>query len=106
MLDSYEGSASDEFWSQFPFVPLPTSPVTKVNADALEKIILENSAKLSKSQEIRANKALKHLRHGAPSMQKNNLPSCFQKNAKSAYQYGRFVTDCIMHWLRVCVWTF
>jgi len=100
VLDNYEVSASEEFWSKFPFVPLPAKPVTKVNANALQDILNENKTKLSKSQNLRAEKAIKHLREGAPSLQKNNLPPCFQKNAKISYKYGRFVTDSIMHWLQ------
>jgi len=93
-------SASEEFWGKFPFVPLPSKPVTKVSADALEKILMENSKKLSASQQLRAKRAIRNLREGAPSHQKSNLPPCFQKNAKSSYVYGKYVTDSIMHWLK------
>lgn len=79
---------------------MPVKPVTKIDIKNLETLIADNHDMLTQSQKSRAKKAIQTLEKGAPSYQKHELPSIFQKNAKSTYEYGHLVTDTIVHWLK------
>jgi hypothetical protein len=65
----------------------------------LQKEILNRSSKLTLSEKLRAKKVIFSLKKGAPSIQGSYLPSCFLKNADSAVQHGRILTDILASWV-------
>ncbi len=51
-------------WTGFPFKGIPRYPETRVNVDALEKIVLRHENKLLKQEVDRAKRAIDYLRNG------------------------------------------
>jgi hypothetical protein len=99
VLKDYSVIPDSSFWEKFPKRALPKSPETKINVSELEKKVHSFSDKMTCHQFARAKKAIDYLRFGAPSFQRNNLPACFVKNAKSTIVNVAQVTDNIATWI-------
>ena len=99
VLNDYCKKPSVEFWKKFPSRPFPDSIVPIVNTTALEGLVNNFEHLLTDSQIIRARKVIKNLSEGAPSYQKQTLPSHFEANAKITSNYGREITDSVGHWI-------
>jgi len=99
VLSNYDSNASPDFWSKFPSKPWPSRPETNVDIDRLEAKVLLHKDKMTIHQLERSLKAVDHLRNGAPAHQSEILPGCFVKNSKTAFTYGKFVTEEIATWI-------
>jgi len=100
ILEDYSKDPGPRFWSKFPFRPLPTSPSSCLDADALEDLLLQNRQLLKDSELLRGEKAVSFIREGAPSHQSSELPGITCKNASSAMKYGEALTDTIAEWVK------
>ncbi len=98
-LSTYGLGASKEFWANFPSNPIPRKPETRIDVEALKKIIESCSPSLLKSEQKRARKCIEYLETGGPAFQKGPLGSCHVKNSKAATQHGEEVTDTIAAWI-------
>jgi hypothetical protein len=98
-LATYGLGASKEFWANFPSNPIPRKPETRIEVEALKKIIESCSPSLLKSEQKRAAKCIEYLETGGPAFQKGPLGSCHVKNSKAATQHGEEVTDTIAVWI-------
>ncbi len=70
----------DVDWTSFPFKKIPRKPETRVNIEALEKLVNENKDKLLPQELERAKRTIDYLRNGAPALQLAKLKSCLVPN--------------------------
>ena len=64
-------------------------------------MLLAKQDSLSESSMQRGKRTIENLTHGADAFQKTILPPCFQKNAKTAFEYGPATTDTIATWVKM-----
>jgi hypothetical protein len=98
-LEKYSGNGSTKFWEQFPFNDIPSKPETKVITSNLRKVIVENTAKLLKSELDRAMRCLEYLETGGPAFHKEPIGPCMVRNSKKSLEFGASVTDTIASWI-------
>jgi len=99
LLDSYRGAAPVEFWSKFPFAPIPSETRTRINRQALENLIDKWSPSWSHSKRVRSQKLMNDLWHGGSAYQSEILPPITVKNAESAFMHGALLTEKIASWV-------
>jgi hypothetical protein len=66
----------------------------------LAKLFSERSPFLRQCEIRRGERVISYIREGAPSHQVINLPPVHCKNADSAYENGRFLTDTVAEWVK------
>jgi hypothetical protein len=98
-LKDYRTAPVEFFWENFPKKDLPLAPSTTINKPALRKMLESSRAKLTTHQYRRGLKVLKDLQEGADAAQKTELPPITVKNASSAFENGRLLTDKIASWV-------
>jgi hypothetical protein len=98
-LSDYSKIPPKTFWRNFPFNPIPNGPTTRVNVQALEKMLRENSHNFTCHQKRRMEKLLLDLREGAEAYQKGWLPPVTVQNALSAFEHGEMLTDKLASWV-------
>ena len=98
-LPDYNVPPEESFWKSFPKRALPYKASTRVNARNLEKIIVEQSEGLTKTELSRARRVVNDLKLGADACQKKDLPPIQTPNAKTAIEYGELLTDKIAGWI-------
>ncbi len=94
-LNNYREAPSEAFWENFPKKELPLAPATAVNKPALRDLLISSKSKLTVHQYRRGSKVLEDLRTGASAAQNIELPPTTVKNASSAFENGRMLTDKI-----------
>ncbi len=99
VLKSYEGKATDEFWSIFP-KNLDQKILKTVNIKALKALFQKCWFSWTLPQRMTAKKALRQLQGFTPVKLKKDLPSVKTKNANSAIMNGCFMTDAICSWVK------
>jgi len=99
VLQDYSRAPDESFWANFPKRDLPPRPETRINADALEKKVMDLKSELSFAEQRRASKVIKDLREGADAYQMKKLPPLTTPNSKSALEYGALITDKIAGWI-------
>jgi hypothetical protein len=98
-IRNYRTIPENEFWEHFPKKELPTAPATLVNKPALRKMLVASEDKLTIHQFRRGEKVLEDLQFGASAAQKTELPPITVKNASSAFENGRMLTEKIASWV-------
>jgi hypothetical protein len=86
-------------WTGFPFKGIPRYPETRVNVDALEKIVLMHENKLLKQEVDRAERAIDYLRNGAPALQRERLRSCLVQNKLVSADAREAVLKTMREWV-------
>jgi hypothetical protein len=100
LLD-YRTSPENKFWEKFPKADLPLIPSTGIRIENLEKRVEKVKGKMSRTQFLRAKRAIFSLKNGAPSYQKKpELPSVKVKHSEAAFLYGNVITDNIVSWIK------
>ncbi len=87
-------------WSSFPFKGIPRKPETRVDIEALEKLVLENEDKLLAQEIDRARRAIDYLRNGAPALQLGQLKSCLVPNKLTSTDARAAVLKTIEDWIK------
>lgn len=87
-------------WSSFPFKGIPCKPETRVNIDALEKLVLENGGKLLQKEVERAERTIDYLRNGAPSLQLKQLKPCLVQNKLTSVEARAAVLKTMGDWIK------
>ena len=59
----YSRNQSDSYWGNFPFKGLPTTPCTRVNTGAMERMLNDRKHFLINSEIARGEKALNYLKN-------------------------------------------
>jgi hypothetical protein len=98
-LSDYRVSPEESFWKNFLKRNLPLTPSTAVNKSALRKMLKECKSKITSHQWRRGIKCLQDLADGANAAQKSELPPITVRNAESAFENGRLLTDKIATWV-------
>jgi hypothetical protein len=98
-LKDYRSVPANEFWENFPKKELPIAPTTTVNKPALRKMLVASKNKLTIHQFRRGEKVLEDLQTGASAAQKTELPPITVRNASSAFENGRMLTEKIASWV-------
>ena len=99
-LESYRTLPGENFWKKFPKRELPESAKTRINVDNLEKLVIQQSDKMSDSELRRATRIISDLRKGADACQKGKLPALAAGNSESAYENGELLTDKLATWIK------
>ena len=89
----------EEFWDRFPKRELPEQAVTRVDVGELEKLIEEMKGKMTIHDVDMAQKAIKHLKEGAPAHQLTSLPGITVKNAPSIAKCAPEFTETLKKWV-------
>jgi hypothetical protein len=84
----------------FPKREFPNKVHTDINVSNLAKLLQERSPLLTTAERLRGVKTLEFLTNGASAHQKNALPCVTVKNAKSACEHGRYMTDNVASWVK------
>jgi len=100
VLESYEKDPGMDFWNIFPKRELPKSAETNVIGSVLKKKLEDSKESITEAQYRRGQKTVRLIENGADCAQKNPLPACMQKNAKSAVKFGEAVTDTVATWVK------
>jgi hypothetical protein len=86
-------------WATFPFKEIPKVPETRVDIDALEKLVLTCESKLLKQEFERAKRAIDYLRNGAPAHQRDRLKSCLVQNKLASADARVAVLKTMKEWV-------
>jgi hypothetical protein len=86
-------------WAVFPFKGIPKNPETRVDVDALEKLVLKHESKLLKQEVDRAKRAIDYLRNGAPALQWERLKSCLVQNKLASADAREAVLKTMKDWV-------
>jgi hypothetical protein len=86
-------------WAAFPFKGIPKVPETRVDVDALEKLVLKYENKLLKHEADRAKRAIDYLRNGAPALQRERLKSCLVQNKLASADAREAVLKTMKEWV-------
>ncbi len=101
MLDRYDVTPDEQFWKKFPsHRPNKNVVSPRINVKALQKLIQMCWFKWTLPQRLIAKKALKDAKYGAVTKLKGSLPSIRCKNAKSAIENGKHMTDTLAEWVK------
>jgi hypothetical protein len=87
-------------WTSFLFKKIPRKPETRVNIEALEKLVNENKDKLLMQELERAVRTIDYLRNGAPALQLAKLKSCLVPNKLMTADARAAVLKTIEDWIR------
>jgi hypothetical protein len=98
-LRDYRSVPEDSFWLNFPSRKLPLAPATTVNKPALRNLMNQAKMALTTHQYRRGLRCLGDLSRGASACQKSELPPVTVRNASSAFENGRMLTDKIATWI-------
>jgi hypothetical protein len=98
-LKDYRSNPDSSFWLNFPSRKLPLSPSTTVNKPALRSLLNQAKDVITVHQYRRGLRCLEDLTRGASAAQKSELPPVTVKNASSAYENGRMLTDKKATWI-------
>jgi hypothetical protein len=90
----------DVDWASFPFKKIPHKPETRVNIEALEKLVNENKDKLLTQELERAERAIDYLQNGAPALQLAKLKSCLVPNKLMTTDARAAVLKTIEDWIK------
>ena len=100
-LENYEVDPGEDFWKMFPKRDLPKKAETRLNLRNLAKELSKEEINMSKTERKRARRILEDLKKGANAYQKEPaLPPVTVQNSKSAFTYGRLLTDKIATWIK------
>jgi hypothetical protein len=99
-LECYEGRFPENFWLSFPYNPLRGIPRSNIDVKMLGALLSERSPYLRGCEIARGKKVIAYVTDGAPSHQSYCLPPVHCRNASTAYENGRFLTDTIAEWLK------
>ena len=99
ILVNYGIDPPDSFWERFPTAPLPTVLETSLDKVKIYDLVM-SCKKWTIDQYKRAYTVIENLKYGAPTYQKENLPSLDDGNCPSAITYGKDVTDCVATWVK------
>ncbi len=86
-------------WAVFPFKGIPKNPETRVDIDALERLVLKHESKLLKQEVDRARRAIDYLRNGAPAQQRERLRSCLVQNKLASADAREAVLETMKNWV-------
>ncbi len=86
-------------WATFPFKGIPKKLETRVDTDALEKLVLKYEDKLLKQEVDRARRAIDYLRNGAPALQRERLKSCLVQNKLASADAQKAVLKTMKEWV-------
>jgi len=100
VLSTYQFPPTAEFWKKFPSHPLPKSPTTPVNIEALKEVIEVLQHRLTSGQKVRAKLLVRELTHGATTPLTKNLPAKTEKNSPSVVKHGKEFTDTVASWVK------
>ena len=100
VLRNYHGKAPESFWSAFPFRSLPNEAETRVNVDGFRDYVNMALPSWPFAKSIRGITAIRQLSEGALPALTHTLPALFAPNIPSAYQYGSFITDNLVSWIK------
>jgi hypothetical protein len=89
----------DSFWANFPKREQLKKPTTRVNIKNLEALVNKHKAKWIQEDKVKANTAIKSLKHGAPACQMAELPAMRQRNAPSSYKHADKMTAPLKDWV-------
>jgi hypothetical protein len=98
-LRNYRATPGSEFWEHFPKRELQKAPTTTVNKQALRKMLYTSKDKLTIHQLRRGKKVLEDLQFSASTAQKTELLPITVRNASSAFENGKMLTDKIASWV-------
>jgi hypothetical protein len=99
ILDSYDQPAKNTFWNDFPSSKDLRGRRGKIKIFKLQKLIQKCWFVWTLPEKNTAKRALKNLRGAAVKMTQN-LPAIITRNAKSAIENGRWITDTIATWIK------
>jgi len=99
VLSNYEKSADESFWKSFPS-NYPTNVCKKVNVEQLKTLVHKNNSKWSYAKQKVAKRAIDLLEGELPVVLNRTLKSVECKNANSALENGKFMTDAICSWVK------
>ncbi len=100
VLGTYDGSATDDFWSHFPVRDLPTEPSSVLDCDRLQQLVQQHKSSFTRSQWLRSQTARRESRHSACAFQKSDLPEATIPNSGSTFQHAVQFTDNVCSLLR------
>ena len=100
VLRNYHGKAPASFWSAFPFRSLSNQAGTRVNVDSFREYVNMALPSWPFAKYIRGLTAIRQLSEGALPTLAHTLPPLFAPNIPSAYQYGSFITDNLVSWIK------
>jgi hypothetical protein len=90
----------DVNWKDFAFKEIPREPETRVNIEALEKLVNENKGRLLSQELARAERTINYQRHGAPALQLTKLKSCLVPNKPMTLDARAAVLKTIEDWIK------
>ena len=99
MLENYSVPATDSFWTSFPS-NYPKNICKKVNVEELKKLINKCKNDWSYAKLKVAKRAVDLLEGEMPVVLNKKLRGIVCKNAKSAIDNGKFMTDAICSWVK------
>ena len=95
VLEDYKAGGDQEFWSKFP-ANMSEKIAPEFNAEALSRMV----DRLGCSDRARVDRVLTYLREGADIGCRGEFRcSTNSRNASSAYESGKEVTDAIAGWI-------
>jgi hypothetical protein len=98
-LRDYRSNSDSSFWLNFPSRKLPLTPSTTVNKPALRNLLKQANDGITIHQYRRGVRCLEDLTRGSSTAQKSELPPTTVRNASSAFEQGRMLTDKIATWV-------
>jgi hypothetical protein len=87
-------------WKDFAFKEIPRKPETRVDIEALEKLVDENKDRLLSQELARAERTINYLRDGAPALQLARLKSCLVPNKPMTLDARAAVLKTIEDWIK------
>jgi hypothetical protein len=98
-LADYRICPGENFWENFPKRDLPLAPTTAINKPDLRKMLEESKSMLTTHQYRHGLRCLLDLKIGASAAQKCELPPITVRNADSAFEHGKLLTDKLATWI-------
>jgi hypothetical protein len=75
----------------------------KVNIKKLEELVKKHRLNWTLEENIKAKRAIKSLKQGAPACQVEELLAMWKKNAPSAYEHADKFTATMRDWVAACI---
>ncbi len=99
ILSNYQVPPEEHFWKKFP-AHYPREPKRTVNVENLKSYIRRCWPDWTLPQKRTAEKAVAFLEAKLPAPLTTKLPSLLEKNAPSAIDNGKFITDVLATWVK------
>jgi hypothetical protein len=98
-LKSYATAPEARFWKFFP-TNYPVEMKKSVNVENLKKYVAKCYEKWTLPQKRTASRAVEFLEGKKPAALIRHLPGLREKNASSATENGKFMTDVLVTWVK------